>query len=177
MTATRRAYAASSETPSERTRNDIHKLLTKNGATHFGYLNSPDEDTVGFEMEGRRIKLVLPLPSREDDRVIYTDSGRFMRTPKEQVKAYEQLIRSRWRALYLVIKAKIEAVALGISTFEDEFLSGTVLPNQQTVSEYLQPQIARVYMTGKMPDASAALNAGQEERPESVEAEFVETTT
>lgn len=171
----RRAYAQNTEAPADKTRNDIHKMLTKSGATRFGYTCEPGYDVVAFEMEGRRIKLTLPTPDRKDERVLYTESQRWMRSPKEQEKAYQQLLRSRWRALYLVIKAKIEAVAIGISTFEDEFLAATVLPSQQTVSEYLQPQIERVYVTGKMPEGLVALSSGySDEKPpeDALEAEF-----
>jgi hypothetical protein len=173
---TRRAYAATTEASSEKTRNDIMRLLTLKGATKSGYSTEPGFDTIAFELEERRVKLVLPLPTRQDRRVVYTDKERYIRTPREQIKAYEQLIRSRWRALYLVVKAKIEAVELGISTFEDEFLANTVLPNQQTVAEYLKPQIERVYMTGQMPTGVTALAAGKEESPavEATDAEYVE---
>ena len=35
---------------------------------------------------------------------------------------WEQACRQRWRALALVIKAKLEAIDAEISTFEEEFL-------------------------------------------------------
>jgi hypothetical protein len=60
-------------------------------------------------------------------------------------------VRQRWRALALVIKAKLEAVEAGISSVEDEFLSFIMLPNGSTVGEWVQPQIERVYESGSMP--------------------------
>jgi hypothetical protein len=35
----------------------------------------------------------------------------------------------RWRALLLMIKAKVEAVESGVVTFEDEWLAHFVLPS------------------------------------------------
>lgn len=61
--------------------------------------------------------------------------------------------RTRWRALLLVIKAKLEAVESNIATFEDEFLAHVLLPNQQTVAEYIGPTVAQIYETGRMPPA------------------------
>lgn len=54
-------------------------------------------------------------------------------------------------ALALVIKAKLEAVESGISIFEDEFMANIVLPDGQSVSEFMRPQIALAYDKGDMP--------------------------
>jgi hypothetical protein len=56
-----------------------------------------------------------------------------------------QQIRSRWRALLLVIKAKLEAVDIGILTAEDAFMAETILPDRQTVAEYMRPHIESAY--------------------------------
>jgi hypothetical protein len=58
---------------------------------------------------------------------------------------FEQATRQKWRALNLVIKAKLEAVEAGIVTFEDEFMAHMVLPNGATVAEYVGPQIEEAY--------------------------------
>jgi hypothetical protein len=50
----------------------------------------------------------------------------------------------------LVIKAKLEAVASGITTFEDEFLAHIVMPDGQTVATHIKPRIAQAYETGSM---------------------------
>ena len=57
----------------------------------------------------------------------------------------------RWRALLLVIKAKLEAVTAGISTIETEFLANIVLPDNTTAGEWMLPQIDRAYRSGEMP--------------------------
>jgi hypothetical protein len=59
--------------------------------------------------------------------------------------------RQRWRALALAIKAKLEAVESGIATFEEEFMAYIVLPDGQTVGEFLSPQIEAAYSSGRMP--------------------------
>jgi hypothetical protein len=58
----------------------------------------------------------------------------------------------RWRALALVIKAKLEAVAAGITTVEQEFLAHIVLPDgHTTVGTWMAPQLAAAYDAGTMP--------------------------
>ena len=56
------------------------------------------------------------------------------------------------------MKAKLEAVEVGIATFDEEFLAHIVLPNGQQVGEWMVPQIEHAYLEGKMP--TALLGAG-----------------
>jgi hypothetical protein len=65
--------------------------------------------------------------------------------------AYEQAVRQRWRALVLIVKAKLEAIEAGIGTIETEFLSSVMLPNGSTVGEWVAPQLIAVYGRGEMP--------------------------
>ena len=51
----------------------------------------------------------------------------------------------------LAIKAKLEAVEAGISSFEEEFLAHVVLPDGSTFGAWAKPQLAAVYAGGSMP--------------------------
>ena len=48
-------------------------------------------------------------------------------------------------------QSQVEAIDIGILTLEDAFLGETVLPDRQTVTEYMRPQIAAAYKSGEMP--------------------------
>ena len=63
------------------------------------------------------------------------------RTETAAFAEWQQACRQRWRALALVIKAKLEAVETGIATFEQEFLAYIVLPNGQSVGDTAIPAI------------------------------------
>jgi hypothetical protein len=65
----------------------------------------------------------------------------------------EQEERQKYRALLLVIKAKLESVESEIETFEQAFLAHLALPGSstQTVGEWLTPQIEKAYREGSMP--------------------------
>ena len=92
---------------------------------------------------------MLPLPNPADKQFARTPARRKTRSADDAYKAWEQACRQRWRALALAIRAKLEAVASGISQFEDEFLAFIVDPSSgRTVSEILRPQIVAAYNGG-----------------------------
>ena len=127
--------------------------MTRYGATEFVYGTKPEWAVVAFKMVGRQIRFMLPLPDRNSPEFTEYQRGysTYQRTPEATYKLHEQAIRQKWRALALVIKAKLEAVESGITEFEDEFLAHIVLPNGQTMGEFAKPQIAQAYESGDMP--------------------------
>ena len=90
------------------------------------------------------------LPAPGDDEFQWTPT-RKERKPDAAAAAYEAEIRRRWRALALAIKAKLEAVATGIASFEDEFLAYTVLPDNTTVGQHVQAEIEAAWKAGHAP--------------------------
>lgn len=142
-------YAASTEVSSSRSREEIEKTLERYGADQFLYGWQDNEAVVGFRMESRHVRFVLAMPAKDDRR--FTHHSRGDRTAEAALKEWEQAVRQRWRALALVIKAKLEAVESGISVFEDEFLANIVLPTGETAGSWMRPQIAEAYRIGSMP--------------------------
>lgn len=143
-------YAESTSVSSDKSRAEIERTLSRYGATSFMYGWQQDRAVVAFEMQGRRVRFLLPMPDRADREFTLTPTGK-KRSETQAQAAYEQATRQRWRALALVIKAKLEAVESGITEFEEEFMAHIVLPNGQTVGEHMVPQIARAYESGRMP--------------------------
>ncbi len=141
-------YAANTNVSSELSRLEIEKTLLRYGADNFAYAMTAGKALIGFTMCERQIKFVLPLPAKEEFKL--TPTGR-ERTENSQYEAWEQACRQRWRALNLVIKAKLEAVECGISVFEDEFMANIVLPGEQTVGDFMKPQIEQAYLNGSVP--------------------------
>ena len=140
-------YAESTTVPSDRSRAEIEKTLARYGATTFQYGWQQDRAAIGFVMSGRQIRFILPLPDRENPGFTRTPTGK-SRTATAAEAAYEQAVRQRWRALALMVKAKLEAVASGIVTFEEEFLPHTVLPSGRTVAQEIMPAVESAYATG-----------------------------
>ncbi len=145
-------YAEQTNVSSEQSRAEIERTLTRYGATGFMYGWKNDSAQIMFEMLDRRVMFRLPMPDKAAKEFTMTPGGKRERSPQDAHKAWEQGCRQRWRALALVIKAKLEAVETGITEFEDEFLAHIVLPGgRQTVSEWLRPQLIHAYENGKMP--------------------------
>ena len=103
-----------------------------------------------FHLDNRRIIFRLPLPDSKSSEFTRTPTGKG-RAPAAAEAAYEQAVKQRWRALALVIKAKLEAVEAGISTVEDEFLAHVALPAGGTVGEWLKPKLDAIYDGEQMP--------------------------
>lgn len=66
-------------------------------------------------------------------------------------RAWDQAMRERWRAVVLLVKAKLELVRIGISTVEKEFMADLILPNGETVNVALAKQLHAALSGGSMP--------------------------
>ena len=153
-------YAAGTEVPADRSRSEIEKTLVRYGATKFLYGWEDDAAVIGFVAHGRHIRFLLPLPDKNSTEFTRTPGRRNVRTPEQAIVAWEQACRQKWRAMALYIKATLEAVESGIVSFDEAFEAHTLLPNGQTVGQYMQPQIAAAYERGTMPAMLPMLSGG-----------------
>lgn len=144
-----RRFAAETSVPVSRTRDEIERLLTDHGASHFGYFNSPEGALIAFQIDKRNVKLRISIPTADDPEIKKNEKG-WLRGKEQVEKLVAQGARQSWRVLLLVLKAKLEAVAAGISTIEQEFLSWIITPNGQTVGEVLAPQLKQAYEGGRV---------------------------
>ena len=145
-----RAYAAETSVPVEKSRMEIEQILRRYQADAFGYSTDNTMATIAFRIRGRSVRCLLTLPNPESDEfwIYLRGSVRYRRDPRPAQEKWEQACRQKWRALALVIKAKLEAVSAGITTIEHEFLAHTVLADGRTVGEQIQPQLAEHYRVG-----------------------------
>lgn len=157
MTA-RREFAANTDVPVSRTRGEIEEVIMRNGGDRFGSFVDRTSAAILFEIAGRRIRIVIPLPDMDspDFEPRYKGGGRYGPADEQRRVKWEQACRTRWRALLLVLKAKLEAVAVGIASLEDELLAYTILPPDEnnetrTVGEAFAEPIREAYATGTFP--------------------------
>ncbi len=146
-------YAQSTSVSVDRSKSEIEQTLTRYGATGFAYATDSDKGSamIAFKISNRAVRITLPLPDMKAEefrpkrlRVYHVESER-------RRELWEQACRSSWRSLSLVIKAKLEAVASGISTVEREFFPDIILSNGQTMGEWTAPQLKTMFEDGKMP--------------------------
>jgi hypothetical protein len=143
-------YAEGTDVPIDRSKSEIEKVLGRYGADEFAYGIKAGRALVGFVAHGKQVRFILPLPDPEAPEFRKTATGR-ARKGNAVNEAFEAEMRRRWRALALVIKAKLEAVSTGIVSFEEEFLPYIVLPGGQTVAERILPGLEDAYRTGRIP--------------------------
>jgi hypothetical protein len=158
-------YAENTSVSSDASRAEIERTLQRYGASSFAYGWEDLVAMIGFKMRSRQIKFVLTMPDPKARRFTHTEARGWERDAKSAQAEWEKACRQRWRALALVVKAKLEAVEAGITTFEDEFLAATMLPNGSTVRDWAAEQIETAYQTKQMPallpGVQRALRAGQ----------------
>ncbi len=123
------AYAERTVVSVEKSRTEIERLLVRYKADQFATAidNDAHRAMVRFRCEGRIIRFEMELPTED------------------------QKLKTRWRALCLTIKAKLESVASGIETFEEAFLAHVVMPDGRTFGSVAIPEIHRAVESGIMP--------------------------
>lgn len=153
-------FAKRTTVPVAQTQVEIQNLLIGHGASAFASGWDGNSAAIEFGWEGRQYRVRLPLPVRNDKSITHTEKNR-ARTAQQVERSYDAEVRRRWRALLLVIKARLESSETGITTFEEEFALFTVLPTGQTVAEIVMPAINEAYVTGQIPPIMAALTVPQ----------------
>lgn len=144
-------YAQQTTVSCDSSRNEIERTLKRYGARSFAYATQENKASIMFEFNKKRIRFLLILPNINERKFTHTEARGTRRTTEAQEREHEQDCRQKWRALCLVIKAKLEAVASGISIFEDEFMANIVLPNNQTAGEYFLPMVNDAYLNNTLP--------------------------
>lgn len=141
-------YAEGTKVDSGASRAEIERTLERYGATSFAYMRDRERAAIAFTAHGKQIRFVLAMPDPKDRIFTHTPSTRRPRTAAAAAVEYEKAVRQRWRALALVVKAKLEAVNSGIFTFEQEFYAHIVLPGGETVYERTSAQVDEMIDTG-----------------------------
>lgn len=140
-------YAAKTDVTSDRSRQEIERTLSRYGADEFAYMTKRGVAVIAFVMHDRQVRFTLPLPDPASGDFTRTPTGKLATESAAQTK-YEQAVRQKWRALALVIKAKLEAIESEISTFEHEFGMSIVLPDGRTAADHITPWITQSYELG-----------------------------
>jgi hypothetical protein len=149
MSTRQRRFAQGTTIDPAKSRIEIETLVTKHGAT--GHVSGWEGNLlrVMFTMNGRRIRFSVELPDATDRQ--FTHDGHRQLPPAQAKARFEQFVRERWRLLLFLIKGKLEAIRENAAIFEDEMLPYTVMPNGQTVAEWLNPQLEDSLQRNTMP--------------------------
>lgn len=142
-----RRFAEGTTVAPETSRAEIEKMLIRAGATSFaqGWSGGEAQLTCVLMKRTLRFKVKLPVGAKWE----------------REKRAEEAEARRRWRGMVLIIKGKLEALTTGNYAFDEVFMNDIVLPNRQTVGEWLGPQIAEAYEGGPMPLALGPVEGGR----------------
>lgn len=149
-------YAQGTDVSSEKSIMEIRHILTRYGADAFmfGEDTAVHKAVISFKFRGKFFKLDVPLPDKKARDITHTPARGQLRSPQAQEEAYEQATRQRWRAVALLVKALLEATESGLDALAERIMQSLILlPDGQTVGEWMQPQIERAYLTGEMPSS------------------------
>jgi len=147
-------YASTTTVAPENSRAEIERVLKRYGADGFQYATQGNRAGVAFTVNKIMVKISLTLPSEADDEIRLDRWGGV--DYESRIKnRLDQALRQRWRALFLVVKAKLESVESGIETFEEAFMPHMVIPTGEhagkTVGEIMLPTFTRALESGVMP--------------------------
>lgn len=144
-------YAATTAVSASKSKVEIDAILTRYKADTRAILEEPGRAVVVFTRQNRRVQMDVFLPHPENKEFKRKRSSYGNTAGEFDQAKHEQACRQKWRALALVLKAKLEAVESGITSFEDEFLAHIVLPNGGTVGKWMKPQLEATYKGKGMP--------------------------
>lgn len=145
-------YASNTGVSCERTEGEIKRLVMTAGGTKFATMQEEGHAVIMFELSDRRVMFDLPLPSVTE----FATRTKYKRTVKAEPAwshdQWEQACRSKWRALFLAIKAKLVSVESGVESFEEAFLAQLLVPGEKKPFGVTAIKaISQAYANGKLP--------------------------
>jgi hypothetical protein len=135
-------FAAGTTVPVERSRAEVERILVRYGASAFSSSWDARRATVGFAFKRWHVRFDLEYPDPGERRFTHA-AGRYQpRSKADAARAYDAELRRLWRSLAILLKAKLDCVTSGVTTFEKEFLAALVIPGtNETVAELAIPQL------------------------------------
>lgn len=121
--ATKGSFAKRTTVPIEKSLMEIRRVLDRYGATETSITLVGGKKGLSFKMRDshsgwRGVRISIAESSRE-----------------------AQKERQQWRALVMLLRAKLESIALNVTTFEQEFLPYIQLSETRTVGDVIIPQV------------------------------------
>lgn len=131
-------YAERTTVSPSKTQGDIQKVLKRYevDGTIMGHLDNRAYVEFAIKKRKRTVRIFITLPVQSD-----------FNTERQ----LEQAERQSWRALYLVVKAKLESVDSEIETFDEAFMPHIVMANGHTVGQEILPVFQKTIEAGEMP--------------------------
>lgn len=141
-------YASDTSVPIERSRAEIEEMLRRLGSDQIGVVQERLQVVIFFRYNGANFRFTLPLPTPDDPAVKFSPSNK-LRSASDRESIRQQLIRSRWRSLFLTIKAMLVGVEAGIFDFAEIFLPYLIWGDGRTTAQTLLPTVDEACKAGR----------------------------
>ncbi|MDO4244540.1 MAG: hypothetical protein Q4C89_00765 [Deinococcus sp.] len=126
-------YATDTKVSVSSSQAELRKLFGKYGITSFGFAEQPGGAMLAFQAGGYSHRIFMPVRGEDDGAFAYAGTRR--RDAKGRRAAAAQEERARWRALVLMVKAKLEYAAILSQSVESAFIEYRILASGRTVQE------------------------------------------
>jgi hypothetical protein len=144
-------YAYGTKVSATDSRGEITGILAKHGVSTMAWGTKPTGDFLQFEIGGKLYKFSIDRPSMDDARESFLSAGKTdwgWRHQADQEVALDAEWRRRWRAIVLLIKAKMEFADGGETTVEREFMPYLMLANGQTMADWVAGDGQKMLVAG-----------------------------
>lgn len=148
------SYAEGTTVPVAKSQAEVKALLSKHGATHYAFGESPEVEVVQFRL-GVMYRFDVQRPVAADMRAAFIEAqnGTWNATRRADAidwngRAAKEHMR-RWRARLLWLKAMLEFT--DVVPLSESLMANLVLPDGQTFGHWAGPQVEAMYELGQMP--------------------------
>ncbi|MDQ4504308.1 hypothetical protein [Sinomonas sp. ASV322] len=128
---------------------EIQEMLVESGASGFRLASEQGKAAIAFSAGDRQFRLVLSQPGSADSRLEPEYDPLQPHSTGHESKTMQEAARKNWWQLAVLIRAKLDAVAKGIVTFDEEFLAYMVMPGGATVFQATGPAITTAYAAAR----------------------------
>jgi hypothetical protein len=133
-------YAAETTVTVGRSQEEIVKTLMRYRVDQYSFGAGRTSAMVEFLISGYPVRIAVPVPARpEHPKMKSPTTGRMV----DAEKAWDQVVRQRWRALLLLIKANLEAVEMNLLTVDQAFMAYLVTGDGKVLGDTVLPQYGR----------------------------------
>jgi hypothetical protein len=150
-----RRYAEETTVTIASSQTEARRLLTRYGADTIRLTEDAERTMLEFRLHGWVIRFMVAAPALSEEVVVCTRAGAW-RPESQRKAAQQQEYRRRFRSLVLQLKAKLEAVSSGDVLTEAAFMPELVTHENQTVAEWLLPQLDALRRSGRTPELMPA---------------------
>ena len=124
----------------EKVQTEFASVVQGFGASDFTIHDQPLAPFVTFKFNNWKIRLVLELPRRDEER--------FWITQGRAQDAWEAACLRLWQAAVASVRARFTGVKEGVETFENAFLAHILTQDNASVSAQVYPKLCKAYRDG-----------------------------